>query len=558
MNSELSIVKTEPSICDTEFEWDTNKNISKFCNSLNFLSSNMTHFKASFLDFVKNADSIFFQENSFELHFETTYVKPLQHLQTIVHQDIYENLDITKSQQINILNLFLNTAWNLEDLFIWTEKEISTYQKEGQHQNAFLPKKLHFIQNEIKKIEKSSHKISELLEVLTGFNLNIKRLIEKKVHEISNAFIDSAEATLNNTQYGLQQRVDAYQEVIKGLTNRINDIELEINCEFIKNPQMPHNYQKELLNLYLIALSNWDKVCTRLLNIISSNTGYGNDDRKAMNDLTQELQQYILDKIASTQTNLDKISIAPLLEKIRDTMMKYNKQNHSLFSQIVDTFDHKISDENYQQIKKNLENFKKFLNNIKDATVINNFKKIEKVKVDLINALMSVKHIISSTDNTEYQLTASEISEDELQQKRNQYFKAIKDNFNQIEEIFLKLFNKYQNDFNAYDKLNFASKNANITNKDFWTNETELSDFEVKINQVSSFINEWIGYFNNKDTENKWIKEKEKIIKEKDQLIAARDELITENHKLINDKDTTEEEKEKLKDRNKELEKEKK
>jgi hypothetical protein len=70
----------------------------------------MTHFKASFLDFVKNADSIFFQENSFELHFETNYVKPLQHLQTIVHQDIYENLDITKSQQINILNLFLNTA----------------------------------------------------------------------------------------------------------------------------------------------------------------------------------------------------------------------------------------------------------------------------------------------------------------------------------------------------------------------------------------------------------------------------------------------------------------
>lgn len=139
---------------------------------------------------------------------------------------------------------------------------------------------------------------------------------------------------------------------------------------------MPHNYQKELLNLYLIALSNWDKVCTRLLNIISSNTGYGNDDRKAMNDLTQELEQYILDKIASTQTNLDKISIAPLLEKIRDTMMKYNKQNHSLFSEIVDTFDHKISDENYQQIKKNLENFKKFLNNIKDATVINNFKKI--------------------------------------------------------------------------------------------------------------------------------------------------------------------------------------
>lgn len=97
---------------------------------------------------------------------------------------------------------------------------------------------------------------------------------------------------------------------------------------------------------------------------------------------------------------------------------------------------------------------------------------------------MSVKHIISSTDNTEYQLTASEISEDELQQKRNQYFKAIKDNFNQIEEIFLKLFNKYQNDFNAYDKLNFTSKNANITNKDFWTDETELSDFEVKINKL--------------------------------------------------------------------------
>jgi hypothetical protein len=34
-----------------------------------------------------------------------------------------------------------------------------------------------------------------------------------------------------------------------------------------------------------------------------------------MNDLTQELQQYILDKIASTQTNLDKISIAPPIRK---------------------------------------------------------------------------------------------------------------------------------------------------------------------------------------------------------------------------------------------------
>ncbi len=36
MNSDLSIVKTEPSICDTEFEWDTNKNISKFLQFIKF------------------------------------------------------------------------------------------------------------------------------------------------------------------------------------------------------------------------------------------------------------------------------------------------------------------------------------------------------------------------------------------------------------------------------------------------------------------------------------------------------------------------------------------